>query len=184
MFSIKLFDKFPVFELGDITLRQLEEDDAEQYREYMCKAPVKEYLTSENIPQSYEIALDDIKYWRSLFVAKRAFYWGIVMSDNPTKLIGTAGYNMLRPIHFKGEISYDLDSEYWGKGIMQKSLATILSFGQKSLNLKRIQATVVCNNTKSISLLEKSWFQNEGRLKQFEIVNGKPADYFMYAKIY
>jgi ribosomal-protein-alanine N-acetyltransferase len=176
------YQPFPVFDLGDIILRELTESDAENYFNYMGRPEMAGYLTKSNMPSNIEQALEEVKYWASLFHNRRSFYWAIALKDT-SQLIGTVGFNVISVNHVKAEISYDLDYNFWGKGIMLKSVKAVLKFADFALGLTRIQATVIVDNERSIKVLERCGFTKEGLLKKFEIVNGAHKDYYMYARV-
>lgn len=181
MFNHSLYYQFPLLDLDDIILRELSTDDAEEYLSYMMKPEMLPFLTDNNIPKNIEQAIEEVKYWGSLFRNRRGFYWAIALKSN-NQLIGTAGFNSVSMLHLKAEISYDLDPAYWGKGIMIKSIKNILKFIEY-MGIVRIQATVVTNNVRSISLLERCHFIQEGVLKKYEIIQAAHRDYYLYAKI-
>jgi len=177
-----LYQPFPVFDLNDIFLREITENDAEDYLNYMSRPDMINFLTEANRPLNIEQAANELKYWASLFHNKRSFYWAIALKDS-NKLVGTAGFNMISMTHSRAEISYDLDPEFWGRGIMLKSIKTILKFADFGLNLTRVQATVIMDNERSIKVLERCGFTREGFLKKYEVVAGEHKDYYMYARV-
>lgn len=173
--------KFPLIELSDIILRELTDEDAEDYFNYMTKSEMLPYLAQNNIPSNLEQALDEVRYWGSLFTNRRSFYWAIALKDT-NRLIGTAGFNSISQIHSRAEISYDLDFDYWGKGMMLKSIKAILKFADYA-SIVRTQATVITDNIRSINTLERCGFIKEGILKKYELVNNQHKDYFMYSRV-
>jgi ribosomal-protein-alanine N-acetyltransferase len=182
MINPHIYQQFPVIDLNNnIILRELVNDDAENYFGYMGRSEMLPFLTDNNRPTNIKQAEDELRYWASLFRNQRSIYWGIALKDTD-KLIGTAGFNNISKIHSKAEISYDLDPEFWGKGIMLKSIKTIVKFIQQA-GVVRIQATVINDNIKSINVLERCGFAKEGLLKKYEIVQGIHRDYYIYAKL-
>jgi ribosomal-protein-alanine N-acetyltransferase len=177
-----LYQPFPRIDLGEIILREIEDKDVRDYFEYMGREDMAPFLTDDNKTDTIEKAEKELNYWKSLFPNKRSFYWAIATKDND-KLIGTAGFNMISVAHLRTEISYDLNPDFWGKGIMLKSVQNILKFADNNLGLVRAQATVVATNERSIKLLERCGFVKEGYLKKFEIVDGQHRDYYLYARV-
>lgn len=175
------FEPFPVISLKDIILREITLSDSEHYLNYMNRAEMLNSLTKEHIPDTREKAIEELQYWGGLFKNKRSIYWAIALAEN-NRLIGTAGFNHISFVNSKAEISYDLDPDYWGRGIMLKSIKNIIRFIE-NLGVVRIQATVTVDNINSIKLLERCDFAQEGCMKKFEIVNGVYKDYYMYARI-
>lgn len=176
-----LYGPFPVIELNDIILRELDDSDADNYFNYMSKPEMSSFVTAANLPSDNAKALEEVRYWASLFKNKRSIYWAIALKEN-NQLIGTAGFNIISFNHLRAEISYDLDPAFWGKGMMLKSIKAILKFADYSLALNRIQATVITTNQRSINVLERCGFSKEGLLKKYEIVDGEYKDYYMYAR--
>lgn len=176
------FGDFPKIDLGDVVLRKIEVSDAERYLSYMSDSRMEGFLTKENRPQDYAKAQQEVGYWGSLFETKRSIYWCIALKEN-NLMIGTAGFNTILFGHDRAEISYDLDPEYWGNGLMLKSIKAILRYSDLILRLKRVQATVIIDNNRSIKLLERCGFEREGYLKKYEIVEGEHKDYYMYARV-
>ena len=176
------FGPFPELEMGDIVLRQIEESDAKEYFEYMIREEMAAYLTKENRPETLEKALEEVKYWGSLFPNRRSIYWAIALRDT-NKMIGTAGFNSISFPNSRAEISYDLNPDYWGNGIMIRSIKKILQFADLGLGIVRTQATVITDNERSIKVLERCGFQQEGLLKKYEVVGGQHKDYYMYGRV-
>ncbi|MDA9163630.1 GNAT family N-acetyltransferase [Rickettsiaceae bacterium] len=176
------FGPFPALDLGDIVLREIVDRDAQDYLNYMSRDEMEGFLTKENRPQTFESALEEVKYWGSLFPSKRSIYWAIALKET-NQMIGTAGFNMISFPNSRAEISYDLDPRYWGKGIMLKSIKGILTFADHGLELVRIQATVITDNARSFKVLERCGFEKEGLLKKYEVVEGEHKDYYMYGRV-
>ncbi len=98
------------------------------------------FLTKENRPQTFDAAVEEVSYWGGLFSSKRSIYWAIALKEN-NRMIGTAGFNMISFPNSRAEISYDLDPNYWGKGVMLRSIKAVLKFSDHMLGIVRIQAT-------------------------------------------
>lgn len=176
------FSPFPTIDLGDIILREISVEDAQDYFDYMSREEMAQSLTTTHRPDNLEQALEEVKYWGSLFQEKRSFYWAIALKEN-NRMIGTAGFNNISFANSRAEISYDLSPDYWGRGIMLRSMKRILQFADQGLGLVRIQATVITENEKSIKVLERCNFAKEGIMKKYEVVEGQHKDYYMFARV-
>lgn len=177
-----VFNKFPIFELEDITLRELNIKDAEEFYKYINHPFVSKYLASDDSPASLDEAREELLYWSRLFYYKHSFYWGIA-EKKTDKLIGSCGFNNWNKTHNRVEISYDLSFEHWGKGHMTKSIQKICEFARNTLGVNRIQATVAYNNESSIRVLERTGFKKEGMLNAYGILNDVSTDFYMYGSI-
>lgn len=176
------FGDFPALDLGYIVLREIKAADARDYFEYMNNRAMEVFLTKENSPSGINEAMEEVKYWKSLFPQKRSIYWAIALKEND-KMIGTAGFNLISFPNARAEISYDLNPEYWGRGIMLTSINAILKFADIALELVRIQATVIIDNERSIKLLERAGFKKESLLEKYEVVEGQHKDYYIYGRV-
>ncbi len=175
-----MFIEFPSFKFGDYALRSINpEKDAERFLKYINQEEVSDFIGEDSVPKSYDAALNELKYWSSLFLYQRSYYWSVV--DGNDEIIGTAGFNNISRQHLRGELSYDLDKNYWGKGIMTNAIFHIIEFSFKKMGLVRIQATVGQHNLRSLKLLENLGFKREGELSKYEKLKGKHYDFYMYA---
>ena len=171
------FNNFPIFYLQDFTLRELSIHDAENFLSYILNPNVNKFLSENDIPKDEEEAKREVLYWSRLFYQKSSLYWGIANKQN--KLIGSCGFNSLSFTHKRGELSYDLDFEYWGQGIMTRALKKICDFALNELKLQRIQATVAEDNIRSLKLLMNLGFEKEGLMKNYGILHKRKKDFYM-----
>jgi ribosomal-protein-alanine N-acetyltransferase len=178
-----IFNQFPIIKLDDIILRQIiPERDYQRYFDYLNKPQVAAYLSSEDLPNSLDAAKIELNYWAGLFNYHASFYWAVVSCDTD-QIIGTCGFNHWNKSQCRAEISYDLDHNYWGKGIMAKAVKAITNFGLNDMQLHRIQATVAIDNISSIKMLEKVGFNRESLLQTYGVLHGIPKDFYMYTLI-
>lgn len=179
MFNI--FKKFPEFEIDDIILREINPvKDKVEYFNYTNEEEVCQFLADDDKPINVEHAEIELRYWSDLFRMQRSIYWAISLKSN-NQLIGTCGYNSWSFTHQRGEISYDLNPQYWGRSIMKKSLMKIIEYGFKEMDLFRIQATVSENNLRSIKLLERLDFAQEGLMRNFGKLLGEFNNFYLYS---
>jgi ribosomal-protein-alanine N-acetyltransferase len=83
------------------------------------------------------------------------------------RLIGTCGFNALHKRRANyGEIGYDLTPASWGHGYMTEALAALQDYGFQKLQLHRIEALVLPQNMRSIRLLKRLGYQQEGLLRE------------------
>lgn len=178
-----IFLHFPVIDLGDIILRNIcADNDYNNYLNYISTPQVSKYLADGDVPSSPESAKTELNYWARLFDIRVGFYWAIALK-NSNNLIGTCGFNYWNRDHKRAEISYDLDYNYWGQGIMTRAIEAISNFGLQTMQVQRIQATVALDNIPSIRVLEKTGFTRESLLKKFGILQNEPRDFYMYVKL-
>lgn len=178
-----VFMIFPVIRLDEnYFLRRISVDnDAIEFFNFIRKKEVAAYLSEDDIPSSPETARIELGYWNQLFDRKACIYWAIAtIKDNI--IIGTCGFNYWNKGQRRAEISYDLNYDYWGRGIATKSVAAITNFALSSMKVQRVQATVAVDNTSSIKVLEKNGFKREGFMEKYGFLGGKARDFYMYSK--
>ncbi len=175
----KIFSRFPLIDIDDqYLLRQITYNDAEDYLAYISNEDVNRYVPNECLPRNIEQAKNEIKYNLDLYAYKRSVYWAIARkSDN--KLVGSCGFNYWNRDHSRAEISYDLARELWGKGIMTKTVKSVLGFAFIQMQLVRVEATVHPNNQGSLSVLRKCGFKKEGLLRKHKLLHGTFYDAIM-----
>ena len=65
----------------------------------------------------------------------------------------------------RAEIGYDLNPECWGQGFMAEALVAAINHGIDSMKLNRIDALVYIKNDRSVRLLQRLGFKQEGLLR-------------------
>ncbi|HET6990228.1 MAG TPA: GNAT family N-acetyltransferase [Bacteroidia bacterium] len=106
-----------------------------------------------------------IFYWRKLFAEENGLRWGIVELKSG-KLIGTVGFKKIMHQHFRADIGYELDPEYWNKGIMTEAVKVVTEFGFTEMNLHSIEANITPDHLASKRVLEKLGFRQEALFRE------------------
>ncbi len=166
--AIPVAGKFPELETDRLLLRQMTLRDVPDLFNIWSDSEVARYI---NITAFKEVsqAREMVELLNKLAEEKKAIRWGITLKETK-KVVGSGGFNSwLKEEAYRGEIGYDLDREYWGKGIMTEALQALISFGFGSMKLNRIEALVEPENTASIHLLNKTGFLEEGLLREYQV---------------
>jgi ribosomal-protein-alanine N-acetyltransferase len=179
-----VFDHFPVLTLANgVRLRPLNpREDAASFLHYMQHQDIRQFVANEEIPSTMDHAFEELSYWSDLFRYKRSFYWGIE-DTTLMRLIGTCGFNQWSKEQYRAELSYDLDVNYWGRGIMTAALSQLLQFAWTNLKTQRIQATVATHNFASLRVLTKIGFVQEGLMRSYGVINDQMHDSLMMGVI-
>lgn len=151
---------YPQLETPRIILRELTLEDAESVYKHFSDPDVTQYMDIEpckDIDEGNEIIqfhLDDT-----------GCRWG--MFDRETgDLMGTCGFHCwVQGESSRAEIGFDLAKSYWGKGLMQEALQSVIQFGFEVMDLIMIEATVEQGNMKSQTLMKKLSFKREDELR-------------------
>lgn len=178
----KWFAKFPRMELKRVKLREVRSEDAADYYRYITHPEVAKFVPVDCWPDSLAWAEDHLRFWRSQYINQTGFCWTI--ADKKTdKMIGSINLNRVRPLQKKGVFSYDLDFDYWGKGIMKDALGAVIDFADKKLDLTRLYACASPENERSRRLLYSLGFEHEGLMKNYEVLNWELVDFDSFARI-
>ena len=171
-------NNFPVLTTEHLLLKKLDLSEKEDFfrlrsdkktAEQMCVSPFVKIEEAEemliNCNYSYEFKL--------------GINWSIYLKKG-FKFIGYAGIWRIDREHFRGEIGYSLFPEFRKYGYMTEALTVITKTAFGKINLHSIEANVDPQNKKSIHLLEKLGFIQEGYLKENYYLDGKFYDTALY----
>ncbi|MBY0612918.1 MAG: GNAT family N-acetyltransferase [Beijerinckiaceae bacterium] len=102
------------------------------------------------------------------------------MSDN--RLVGGLTLsNLRRGAAQMASLGYWMGEAYAGKGYMSAAVRLTTAFAFAKLDLRRIEAACLPQNTVSIRLLEATGFKREGYARQYLNIAGQWSDHLLYA---
>lgn len=78
-------------------------------------------------------------------------------------------------------IGYWIGERHAGRGYMTRALDLVIPHIFGPLELHRIEAACIADNRRSIRLLEKAGFQQEGVLRDYLKIDGQWRDHLMYS---
>lgn len=174
-----VFNSFPTMETKQLILRKIEPEDAKDLFEFLSDVSVNQYMIHnpfENIVQVQRL----INGMQQSFESKQKIRWGIAKKD-AKKIIGYCDYHTFDESNLIGEISFCLARGYWGQGIMNEAIRTIVRFGFEKLQLNRVEAKTMSQNTGSFKVLEKAGFQKEGLIRHGLLKNDTFYDLYLYS---
>lgn len=175
-----IFATFPEIETERLLLRELLPEDTPAIYRLFGDPLVTRYYDLETYTDP-EQARELIDFFDESFELERAIRWGIERKADGV-IMGTCGYVWLRT--HRGEIGYDLHSDYWRQGYMREALDAILDFGFTELTLNRIEALVMLDNVASAGLLRSLGFQQEGILRQQDYFKGAFHDMRLFSLLH
>lgn len=80
-------------------------------------------------------------------------------------------------------LGYWMGETYAGRGLMHAALDAVVPYAFDQMRLHRIEAACIPENRRSIALLEKAGFQEEGYLRQYLKINGAWRDHVLFARL-
>jgi len=170
----------PVLSLGAFRLRPLRAGDAVHWSAYLSDPRV----TIHTSWGSTDLATIDtlVQRLRADYATKASWRWAIAR-DVDDCLVGVCGFSTWSTVHRAAELVYDLSPEYWSRGIVTRSVQSVLGWGFSSARLNRVQAVVLPSNGPSIAVLNRCGFTKEGVLRQYRMVRGEPQDFLLYSRL-
>ncbi|EDL62634.1 GNAT family N-acetyltransferase [Bacillus sp. SG-1] len=168
------FEVFPVIETERLRLREITMEDSYKIYENFSDDRVTEYYDLESytdISQA-EALIEKLSFG---FKNQKQIRWAITLKPD-NELIGSCGFHEIEAEHYKVETGYELNPEYWGKGIMHEALLAIFTFAFEEMGINRIEAFYDPENDRSRNALEKCGFIYEGTQRQRFFEKGKFVD--------
>jgi ribosomal-protein-alanine N-acetyltransferase len=78
---------------------------------------------------------------------------------------------------WNARVGYSLDQKKEGRGLMSEALGLVIRYAFDGLNLKRLLAGYVPQNSRSARVLERAGFVKEGYHREYLFVGGKWEDH-------
>lgn len=78
-------------------------------------------------------------------------------------------------------LGYWMGVDHAGKGYMRKAVSAIVDHAFNDLGLRRVEAACIPTNERSIALLKKSGFREEGYAREYLEINGTREDHVLFA---
>jgi ribosomal-protein-alanine N-acetyltransferase len=164
MCSLPTSHPFPQLETGRLILRKIVPTDADDLFRIFSDPEVVRYWSCRPYT-SVEQARRLIEDMAEAVHCGTGIQWAITLR-NDERLIGKCGYNEWRKRHRRGDISYIVAREHWGKGIVSEALRAVLDYGFDHVNLHSVEAGVTPGNDASTRMLERLGFRLEGHLRE------------------
>lgn len=173
----RVFHTVPEIETRRLLLKEICHKDAHQlYQLFTDERVIKTfgYRMEPSIVDAHNL----IDHWRKLHENGQGMRWGMYLKPF-NKLIGNLGFkNVNGEAHVN--IGYALMPYYWRRGFTYEAMVAIIDELFEHLNVRRIEATVLTNNTASINLLHKLGFNRIAYLKNNYFFDSAFHDVYVY----
>ena len=170
---------FPTIETERLILRQMTLEDTDFVFQHFSDSAVSLYLMDEPPVTEYAQAQEIIQFY--LEPEEKTHNRWVMVRKSDQQSIGTCGFHKWDKRYFRAEIGYDLSPSFWGQGYMTESLRAVISNGFEQMRLNRIDALVYVENDRSIQLLQRLGFKQEGVLRDYFYLDGKFYDHYLFA---
>jgi ribosomal-protein-alanine N-acetyltransferase len=154
----------PVIHTVRLRLRPLTPADAARVQELASEREVAALTT--NIPHPYADGMAERWVSNHLGQYERGELatWAVVPADEDT-LIGAVSLHFDSP-HNRAEISYWLGAPYWGQGYAPEAVGAAVRYAFDRRSLQKVTSSVLADNQRSVRVLEKLGFSEEGRQRR------------------
>jgi ribosomal-protein-alanine N-acetyltransferase len=177
-------DTGPIIHGNGVTLRVPAISDFEEWAALRLRS--REFLT----PWEPKWPADDLtrgafrrrlRRYQAEIRDDHAYPFFIFHASGGALLGGVTLSNVARGMTQSATIGYWMGEEHAGRGHMAEALKVLIPFAFRSLNLHRLEAACLPNNERSMRLLEKLGFQQEGLARGLVCINGQWRDHIVFA---
>jgi ribosomal-protein-alanine N-acetyltransferase len=107
----------------------------------------------------------------------------LVFPRGAARLLGRVSLvHVARGVWQNAHVGYLIDEAEQGKGLTTEAVGAVIRFAFETLHLHRLQAAIMPRNAKSIRVIEKLGFRNEGLALRFLKIAGRWEDHFIFAR--
>lgn len=116
--------------------------------------------------------------------AKEIAFWLFDRDKNDGKVIGRISVFGIIPGNYSTAIvGYKIDEDYQGKGYACEAMQAVERFLYEELGIRRLEALILPENTRSAALVKRLGYSFESEAKQIVEVAGIRRDHMRYYKI-
>ena len=158
------FSIFPTLTTERLVLRAFVPDDAPDLFAFRSDAIEQKFndTAMTDISEAHHL----IEWMNDGFAAQQQIQWAVTLHD-ANHVIGLFGFNSWDRYHRRAEVGYDLARAYWGQRLASEALRAILNFGFERMQLNRVEAGTVADNTESVRLLTRIGFKLDGIRREY-----------------
>jgi len=173
--------EFPILQTDRLKLVEITEDHINHVYSIFFDERVTKYYGMDHFIEVQQ-AVNLVNSFQKNFQEKRSIRWGITLKETE-EFVGTIGLNNLQTASKKAEIGYDLNPEYWRRGIISEAAKAVIHYSFDELDLYRIGAVTFPENEASYKLLLTLGFQREGLLRGYIYQNDKSNDAYIFSVV-
>lgn len=151
-----IFKPFPLLQTQRLILREPQIADWPVVSYLRTDSTVNQFVKRSSA-ETEEEAIEFIENALSNMANDKLVNWFICLKDDP-KMIGSICLWNISEDRKTAEIGYDLNPQFWGKGIMHEAMQAVIKYGFEILALHRIEAYTSYENSASLGLLRKNGF--------------------------
>lgn len=110
-------------------------------------------------------------------------HWWLQQREDSRTVVGNVALTQIARGPFQSAmLGYSIDARCEGLGLMREALQAVITHAfSPAVNLHRIQANVRPENIRSVVLLQRLGFEDEGLAREYLFINGAWRDHRMFA---
>jgi [ribosomal protein S5]-alanine N-acetyltransferase len=176
---------FPTVITERLLLRNFSETDVNAIYEIFSNKSVTEFYDLEAFTHSDQAtSFVNSRIRLNEEGGRRAFRWAICMKSEPNIVIGSCGFHTANKSFCSLEIGYELNQSYWHKNIAFEAVDGMLNYcflNDFPFSINRVSATTNLDSIRSINLLCRLGFTEEGVLRQYGYWKNKFHDVRLFS---
>lgn len=157
-----------------VTLRPLTPEDAPHLHGLMSDPAVMAYWDVAEI-NDLAVTAQILEAQLAEAAEGLALHWTI-RRDDDNDFVGCCDLSDIDRQHRRAEIGFMLAPRFWGAGYALEAMHAVISHAAQSLRLRRLSARAHLGNLRSIALLERLGFSEEGVLRGYVERDGERRD--------
>lgn len=177
------FSYFPEIKTARLLLRKITMKDAPEILKLRSSELLMRYIDKERAATIVDAEAFINRILQSLHI-NDGITWAITLKEDPLTLIGTIGYWRFIKEHYRAEIGYMLNPDYWKKGIMKEAMLQVIEVGFNTIRLHSIEAHINPENMASAGILTSTGFKREAYFKENYFFNGSFSDTAIYCRLH
>jgi ribosomal-protein-alanine N-acetyltransferase len=159
------FDCFPHIETAELTLRKIVSADTDALFEIYGNERLFRYSPSL-LKKNRDTVANMIGHFERDFLKRKWLHLGIVPRSDPGLLAGVFELFDYQSDVDAITIGYRLNEQFWGRGLATKAVAAVVDYLFHETCVNRVEAFVMPENTRSLEVLRRNRFVEEGIIRQ------------------
>jgi len=112
-----------------------------------------------------------------------AYCFGVFDAAHARKLLGFVVLTgVMRGAFQSAHLGYWIEEQSQGDGLISESVHAVLNFAFERAKLHRVQAAIMPRNARSLGVIRKMRFREEGCARNYLHIHGKWEDHLIFAK--
>lgn len=160
-----------VLKTNRLILRNFKESDLNDYRAIRSSPEFQRYYSEE------DAAIEKSDYLLELFISQASenprLNYQLAIENMAGTLIGSCGIRVVSEEEKQGSFGCEIAKEFWHQGFALEASQTLFNFGFQTLELHRIYAETISENSDAIALAKRLGMHLEAELRENRFFRNK-----------